>query len=149
MTGINVTPTSSLSLLTATGNPLSNVSTQIPQSVLESASKSDLATISAEAVSLSQTDALFGGTTQDSFQALDPTQTILDAVYGLASPSQPGDFSTDPFATTTDPTLQILGALYGLNAGQSTGNASTASTQSLQSELAGLVGSGNSVNLLG
>jgi hypothetical protein len=145
MSSVGVTPNASrLSLLTAPGNPLSSVSTQIPQSVLDSASPSDLATISAEAISLSQTNALFGGAPQDSFQALDPTQTILDAVYGLAAPTQ----TQDSF-TTTDPTLQVLDAVYGLNAGQSTAGASTTSTQSLQSELASMVGSGSSVNLLG
>jgi hypothetical protein len=97
-------------------------------------------------MSQSLTDALFGGTSQDSSQSVDPTLAILDAVYGLPAPSQTNTGLLDPLATTaTDPALQILGAAYGLNAGQS----ATTSTPSLPSQLASLIGNGNSVNLLG
>jgi hypothetical protein len=109
---------SALSLLTAPGAPLSRVSSLIPQSVLNSASPTDLASLSAEAAALSEVNSLFAATTPDLFQSTDllqssnPTLSLLDAAYGLTptSTATPANLN----GTTASPTLdQSLLSLFG------------------------------------
>jgi hypothetical protein len=109
---------SALSLLTAPGAPLSRVSSLIPQSVLNSASPTDLASLSAEAAALSEVNSLFAATTPDLFQSTDllqssnPTLSLLDAAYGLTPTSTATAANLN--GTTASPTLdQSLLSLFG------------------------------------
>jgi hypothetical protein len=86
---IATSPVTPLSVLTAPGAPLASGSSLIAQSVLNSASPTDLTSLSSEATALSETDGLFGlpspnygGTTPDFFQSID--QSITDAAFGFA-----------------------------------------------------------------
>ncbi len=97
-----------LSILTAEGAPLAKSSSLVSQSILESASPTDLASLSKEAAALSRANGLFGVSTPDFFQA--SNSGLLSAVYGLTPPSTP----------TEDLLQQGLNALYG-NAGNPAG----------------------------
>lgn len=83
------TPLTALSVLTAPGAPLSSGSSLISQSVLKSASPTDLASLSAESTALSEANGLFGlpspnygQSTPDFFQSID--SAITNASFGLA-----------------------------------------------------------------
>ena len=126
---IAATPVTPLSVLTAPGAPLSSGSSLIAQSVLNSASPTDLTSLSAAATSLSETDGLFGlpspnygATTPDFFGSID--QSITDAAFGL-TPAAPTttDLLTEGLtnlngtptpiaATTTPPSLDQLLSSY-------------------------------------
>src|SRR5271155_774845 len=105
---ISSTPVTALSVLTAPGAPLSPGSSLIPQSILNSASPSDLTSLSAEATALSEENGLFGlptpdygQSTPDFFQSID--SSITNAAFGLA-PAAPA---------TTDLLTEGLDNLYG------------------------------------
>ena len=100
-----VTP---LSVLTAPGAPLGSGSSLIAQSVLNSASPTDLTSLSAAATALSEESGLFGlpapshgQTTPDFFQSID--QSITDAAFGFA-PTAP--------TATAPPSLDQLVSSY-------------------------------------
>jgi hypothetical protein len=100
-----VTP---LSVLTAPGAPLASGSSLIAQSVLNSASPTDLTSLSAAATALSEADGLFGlpspnygGTTPDFFQSID--SSITDAAFGLTPAA---------LSTTAPPSLDQLLSSY-------------------------------------
>ena len=127
---ISSTPVpTALSVLTAPGAPLSSTSSQIPQSILNSANPTDLSSLSAEANALAEENGLFAATTStfnqptDFFQSVD--SSITDAAYGL-TPATPnttdllqeglanlnGTSTTQPAATTTPPSLDQLISAY-------------------------------------
>jgi len=104
---IATAPVTALSVLTAPGAPLASGSSLIAQSVLNSASPTDLTSLSAAATALSEAAGLFGlpnpnygGTTPDFFGSID--SSITDAAFGFA-PAAP---------TTTPPSLDQLLSSY-------------------------------------
>jgi hypothetical protein len=104
----NVASSNALSLLTGPSGPLSNLPQQLQQSVLESASPSDLLTLSTTALGLQEITGLFGGSsTGDTSQILDPAQAMLSAVYGVTPPPTAA-------AQASDLTQSMLSAAYGI-----------------------------------
>jgi len=145
-----------LAVLTAPGAPLSNASSSVAQSILASASPTDLATISTEASALSETSQLYDATTSSLFgstdisQAYNPTLSLLNASYGLNS--------ANSTSTTPDLLQQGLGALYGTSnsstTSSATSSANTASPLTLNQSLLSLYGdntdtNGNVINTTG
>ncbi|HLK21117.1 MAG TPA: hypothetical protein VKT81_19335 [Bryobacteraceae bacterium] len=100
---IATTPVTPLSVLTAPGGPLatSSGSTLVPQSILNSASPTDLASLSAEATALSEANGLFGLSTPDFFQSIDESATA--AAFGLTPSTS---------AAATSPSLEQLISAY-------------------------------------
>ncbi len=105
---IATTPITPLSVLTAQGAPLASGSSLIAQSVLNSASPTDLTSLSAAATALSEEAGLFGlpdpsygGTTPDFFGSID--SSITDAAFG---------FAPNASATTAPPSLDQLLTSY-------------------------------------
>jgi len=137
-----------LAVLTAPGAPLSNVSPSVTQSILASASPTDLATISTEAAALSETSQLYDATTSSLFgstgisQAYNPTLSLLNASYGLNSASSA--------STAPDLLQQSLGALYGTSSSSTsssaTSSANTASPLTLNQSLLSLYGDNTDTN---
>jgi peptidoglycan DL-endopeptidase CwlO len=123
-----------LAVLTAPGAPLSNPSSLIPQSVLDSASPTDLATISTEASALSETSQLYDATTSalygsaSSIQTYNPSLSLLDASYGLTS--------SNSSANTPDLLQEGLANLYGATANVSSNSASTSTSSTSSSATA-------------
>jgi hypothetical protein len=114
------TPVTALSVLTAPGAPLATGSSLIPQSILNSASPTDLSNLSSEASALAEETALFGlptpdygQSTPDFFQSID--SSITNAAFGLG-PSAPAttDLLTEGLAatSTTPPSLDQLVTSY-------------------------------------
>ncbi len=99
----NPTP-SALSLLTEPGQPLSSLTSLVPQSVLDSASPADLVALSTAALGLQEVDSLFGGSPAN--EALPSNFSVLSAQYGLALPSY------DTLAA--GPEESLLSSLYGV-----------------------------------
>ncbi len=136
-----------VSVLTAPGAPLSRFSSLVPQSVVNSANPTDLASLSIQAASLSEANWLYGGWTPDSFQSSDsfqpsnPGLSVLNAAYGL-TPASPA---------TPDLLQQGLDRLNGNGAKPS---ASLLSSPTLEQSLLSLFGDGassrgNLVDILG
>jgi hypothetical protein len=117
------TPVTALSVLTAPGAPLASGSSFLTQSILNSASPTDLSNLSSEASSLAEEDGLFGlptpdygQSTPDFFQSID--SSITNAAFGLA-PAAPAttDLLTEGLAnlngtSTMPPSLDQLVASY-------------------------------------
>jgi hypothetical protein len=118
---INSTPVTPLSVLTAPGAPLSTGSSLIPQSILKSASPTDLSRLSAEATALSEENGLFGLPTPDYGQSVPDFfqsigSSITNAAFGL-TPATP---------STTDLLTEGLANLYGTSTAQAAAAATTA-----------------------
>jgi hypothetical protein len=116
---ISSTPVpTALSVLTAPGAPLSSTSSQIPQSILNSANPTDLASLSTEANALSEVNALFAATPAtfgqptDFFPSID--SSVTDAAFGLtpATPNTTDLLQEGLATTTTPPSLDQLVSAY-------------------------------------
>ena len=107
-----------ISVLTGTGGPIAKTASQLPQSLLDSASPSDLADISSEALSLQQTDALFGDSSQNLIptwnqasagnQALTWNQALVASAYGLLASTHPAA-PASPQAVTSGKSISVTG----------------------------------------
>jgi hypothetical protein len=111
-------PVTPLSVLTAPGAPLASGSSLIAQSVLNSASPTDLTSLSAAATALSEADGLFGlptpnygGTTPDFFQSID--SSITNAAFGLtaAAPATIAPPSLDQLVSSYSAPTSITGTV--------------------------------------
>lgn len=123
------TPTA-LSVLTAPGAPLASGSSFTTQSILNSASPTELSDLSSDASALAEENGLlgtsapdYGQTTTDYFQSID--SSITNAAFGWA-PAAPASSdllteglanlyatgTTQPATTTTPPSLDQLVASY-------------------------------------
>jgi len=100
------TSPSALSILTGPDGPLSSLYSPVPQSVLQSASPTDLASLSAAALGLEEVNGLFGDTSPSEYVPQPFDLSILSAVYGLPPPSSA--------TAATEPLQALLPALYGL-----------------------------------